>query len=115
MRPDSYCKRFINIIKTHNELLDIKNGIKTETKKPCHTKNSLKAQLNVQSVKIPKFRFHDLRHYHATSLYENNIADQYAAERMGHDIKVLKGIYQHLGLNKKKEEDEKVKKLYNSK
>lgn len=115
MRPDSYCKRFIKIIKTHNELYDTINGNKEDTKKPCHTKKSLKAQLVIQGKKIPKFRFHDLRHYHATDLYEKGIADQYAAERMGHDIRVLKGIYQHLGLEKKREYDEKVKRMYNAK
>lgn len=45
-------------------------------------------------------RFHDLRHYHATQMFENPpISDQYAAERLGHDINTLKTIYQHLMVN----------------
>lgn len=61
---------------------------------------------------LPKVRFHDLRHYHASLLYKNNVPDLYAAERLGHDIWVLKKIYQHLGLEEKKELDEKVKKIF---
>lgn len=54
-------------------------------------------------------RFHDLRHYHASFLYKNNIPDLYAAERLGHDIQVLKGIYQHLGLDKKEQLDNVIR------
>lgn len=59
-----------------------------------------------------KIRFHDIRHYHASILYKNNVPDLYAAEKLGHDIWVLKRIYQHLGMDDKKEIDEKVKKLF---
>ena len=62
--------------------------------------------------KLPKIRFHDLRHYHASLLYKNNVPDQYAAERLGHDIWVLKKIYQHLGLEENKELDQKVKDIF---
>lgn len=64
---------------------------------------------------LPKVRFHDLRHYHATFLYENDIPDHYAAKRLGHDILVLKKIYQHLGLKKEKECDEKIMKILGNK
>ncbi len=57
-------------------------------------------------------RFHDLRHYHASILYKNNVPDLYAAERLGHDIWVLKKIYQHLGLEDKKTIDAQVKNLF---
>ena len=62
--------------------------------------------------KLPKIRFHNLRHYHASILYKNNVPDLYAAERLGHDISVLKGIYQHLGLKEKGEIDDKVRGLF---
>lgn len=65
--------------------------------------------------KLPQIRFHDLRHYHAVFLYENNIPDHYAAERLGHDIWVLKRIYQHLGLEKKHEYDEKIRNILDKK
>ncbi|HWQ43130.1 MAG TPA: hypothetical protein VN456_13995 [Desulfosporosinus sp.] len=54
----------------------------------------------VRDKKIPKTRLHFLRHYHATWLYDNDALDHLAAERLRHDIKVLKGIYQHLGVKK---------------
>ncbi len=60
---------------------------------------------------LPKVRFHDLRHYHASFLYKNNVPDLYAAERLGHDIWVLKRIYQHLGLKERQDMDNKVKNL----
>ena len=66
----------------------------------------------VRENKLPKIRLHDLRHYHASLLYKHNVPDHYAAERLGHDIWVLKKIYQHLGLEDKKELDEKVKGLF---
>lgn len=66
----------------------------------------------IKEKKLPKVRYHDLRHYHAVFLYENGIPDLYAAERLGHDIWVLKKIYQHLGIEKKKEFDEKIKDLF---
>jgi integrase len=62
-------------------------------------------------LKLPNIHFHDLRHYHASWLYEMKIPDQYAAERLGHDIHVLKSIYQHLGLDRKVEIDESIKKI----
>lgn len=61
---------------------------------------------------LPKVRFHDLRHYHASLLFKNSIPDLYASERLGHDIWVLKKIYQHLGLKEEKALDEKVKNLF---
>ena len=61
---------------------------------------------------LAKVRFHDLRHYHASLLYKNNVPDLYAAERLGHDIMVLKKIYQHLGLKEKQELDQKVKDIF---
>jgi len=66
----------------------------------------------VRKHKLPKIRLHDLRHYHASLLYKHNVPDHYAADRLGHDIWVLKKIYQHLGLEDKKELDEKVKRLF---
>lgn len=59
----------------------------------------------VDEKKLPDVRFHDLRHYHATWMYNQHIPDQYAAQRLGHDIKTLKGIYQHLAVDVKKEMD----------
>ncbi|EHQ88226.1 site-specific integrase [Desulfosporosinus youngiae] len=62
----------------------------------------------VRDKKIPKTRLHFLRHYHATWLYENDVLDHLAAERLGHDIRVLKAIYQHLGVKKKEQINTKI-------
>lgn len=69
----------------------------------------------IKKHKLPPVRFHDLRHYHASWLYEQGIPDQYAAKRLGHDIYILKSIYQHLGVDKQNELDDKIRKLYNKK
>lgn len=57
-------------------------------------------------------RFHDLRHYHASQMYDQGIPDQYVADRLGHDIQVLKGIYQHIGVDRKRDLDNKVRHLH---
>ncbi|MEW5952667.1 MAG: tyrosine-type recombinase/integrase [Bacillota bacterium] len=58
---------------------------------------------------LPPARFHDLRHYHATWMYNQGILDHYAAGRLGHDIKTLKSIYQHLRVDIKTEMDDIIK------
>ena len=80
MRPDSFGKRFAGII---DELVKTKH--------------------------IRKIRFYDLRHYHATEMYRLKIPDQYAAKRLGHDVAVLKGIYQHLHLDDEISMDNRVR------
>lgn len=53
---------------------------------------------------IEHFRFHDLRHYHASVLLELGIPDKYAMERMGHATNnILKNVYQHTRTQKQKE------------
>lgn len=45
---------------------------------------------------VPKFRFHDLRHYAASILHALNIPDAYIMQRGGwENDAVLKGIYRH--------------------
>lgn len=69
----------------------------------------------IKENNLPKIRFHDLRHYHATDLYNNNYPDHYAAKRLGHDITVLKKKYQHLGLEKQNELDKKIREMQKNK
>jgi len=63
----------------------------------------------IQKRKLPPIRFHDLRHFHATWLYNQGIPDHYAAQRLGHDIHVLKGIYQHLNVDRKLDIDDSIR------
>ncbi len=60
-------------------------------------------------------RFHDLRHYHATFLHNSGIDDFYAANRMGHDINVMRGIYQHLQIDRKETIDTHLKNTFQTK
>jgi len=66
----------------------------------------------VREKGLPKIRFHDLRHYHASWLYARGVPDQYAAQRLGHDIKILKSIYQHLGLDRQAEIDDNIRQMF---
>lgn len=66
----------------------------------------------VREKGLPQIRFHDLRHYHASWLYAKGVPDQYAAQRLGHDIKILKGIYQHLGLDRQMEIDDNIRQMF---
>ena len=51
-----------------------------------------------------KFRFHDLRHYHASLMLALGIPNKYAMERMGHSTdNMLKTVYQHTMAEKSKE------------
>lgn len=54
-------------------------------------------------------RFHDLRHYHASWLYKNGILDHKAADRIGDDIRTLKQVYQHIGVDDSDDIDEEIR------
>ncbi len=71
--------------------------------------NNFRLYLQRRNVKV--YTLHELRHFHATWLFENNILDHYAAKRMGHSIQILKETYQHLGLKKQEEQDEKIMRI----
>lgn len=53
-------------------------------------------------------RFHDLRHYHATWLYNNGIPDLFAAQRLGDDLNTIKTIYQHIAEDKATEINKEI-------
>ncbi|MBB6215633.1 integrase [Anaerosolibacter carboniphilus] len=69
----------------------------------------------VKTRNLPSIRFHDLRHYHASWLYKQGIPDHYAAQRLGHDIHVLKGIYQHLDMDVKSDIDNLIRSNFDEK
>ena len=66
----------------------------------------------IDRKKLPDIRFHDLRHYHASWLYSRGVPDQYAAQRLGHDINILKTVYQHLGLDRQIEIDDNIRNMF---
>lgn len=113
-------KNGIRIVAAPDYLIDLLASIKSDMKviirHEIFTQNphsfTKKYARILKENNLPKVRFHDLRHYHASQLYKNNVPDLYAAERLGHDIWVLKKIYQHLGLEERKELDQKVKDIF---
>lgn len=50
----------------------------------------------VTDNKLPHIRFHDLRHYHISDMYDQGIKDKYAAKRAGDNPETIRKIYQHL-------------------
>jgi integrase len=100
-RPDGYSGRFGDLIDEYNKAFD--EG-KSRNAKPYKRRHSF----NLQPQKLPDIRFYDLRHYHATYMFEHGIDDQYAARRLGHEVAVLKKTYQHLREKRKTETDVKV-------
>ena len=50
---------------------------------------------------LPHFRFHDLRHYYASTMLSLGIPNKYAQNQMGHSTDTtLKNIYQHIQSDK---------------
>lgn len=55
------------------------------------------------------FRFHDLRHYYASTLLAIGMPDKYAMQQMGHSTtNMLKNVYQHVMENKMLELEDKL-------
>lgn len=63
--------------------------------------------LLLERCKVPRFRFHDLRHYQASILHAMGVPDKYIIERGGwRTDSTLKNIYQHT-MDEKRQEVEK--------
>lgn len=62
---------------------------------------------------VPDYRFHDLRHYHATWLHENGYPDSYAAAAMGQTPDIFRNTYQHLRPDIQFELDKNIDNLVN--
>jgi len=51
----------------------------------------------IEKAKLPKIRFHDLRHTHATLLLSQGVNPKIVAERLGHaDVRITLDTYSHL-------------------
>ena len=101
----------MNLIQEHIKNMRKNNRTKHPGKLFGYLPNSYSQRFHkiIADNNLPSIRFHDLRHFHASYLYNTGIPDHYAAERLGHDIQTLKSIYQHLGLKRKTEVDEAIK------
>lgn len=66
-------------------------------------------------IGVPKFRFHDLRHYQASILLAMGIPDKYIMERGGwKSLSTLKNIYQHTMEKKSNEVSSKINSYFSS-
>jgi integrase len=51
----------------------------------------------ISGTKLPRIRFHDLRHTHATQLLKSNVHPKIVQERLGHeDISTTLNLYSHV-------------------
>lgn len=73
----------------------------TQEGKPVHP-NSLALRFNrlIAQAKVPKIRFHDLRHTAATLMLANNVHPKIVQERLGHsDISMTLNRYSHVTMD----------------
>lgn len=67
----------------------------------------------VKRCGITPFTFHALRHYYASVMMTLNIPNKYAMQMMGHaSDNMLKNVYQHTMLDKKKEVEQAVTQFF---
>ena len=70
---------------------------------PDHITNCFE-HLQLRCFDRIKYRFHDLRHYHASVMLALGVPNKYAMERMGHATdNMLKSVYQHTIKDKQQE------------
>ncbi|WP_090798194.1 site-specific integrase [Paenibacillus sp. GP183] len=66
----------------------------------------------IKNSNVPKIRFHDLRHTHATMLLKENISPKIVSERLGHaDVRITLDTYSHVLPSMQKETAQLVGKL----
>ena len=54
-------------------------------------------QMTIGKIKLPRVRFHDLRHAHATHLLSNGVHPKVASERLGHSrVGITLDLYSHV-------------------
>lgn len=102
-------------ISAPSNLIDLLKKSRGEAAEGDHIVNLDFRQINYRfekmltTLQIPHFRFHDLRHYHASVLLAMGVPNKYAQERLGHATdNMLKTVYQHTMQNKRQELDGKL-------
>jgi integrase len=70
----------------------------TGTGEPIHPRNLLREFRELlQSAGLPRIRFHDLRHTHATILLNQGVAVNVVSRRLGHSrASITLDVYTHL-------------------
>lgn len=85
----------------------------TRNGKPMIPRNFRKEFYNlIEKIALPKIRFHDLRHTHATILIQQNVNVKLISERLGHaDIETTLNTYSHVLLDMQKSVSDKLDKI----
>lgn len=85
----------------------------TKSGKPMIPRNFRKEFYNlIEQLGLPKIRFHDLRHTHATILIQQNVNVKLISERLGHsDIETTLNTYFHVLPDMQKSVSDKLDKI----
>ncbi|MGE7683885.1 tyrosine-type recombinase/integrase [Peribacillus simplex] len=85
----------------------------TKDGKPMIPRNFRKEFYNLtEKIDLPKIRFHDLRHTHATILIQQNVNVKLISERLGHaDIETTLNTYSHVLPDMQKSVSDKLDKI----
>jgi integrase len=69
-----------------------------EDGEPMQPRSLTRAWMEViGKIKLPRIRFHDLRHAHATHLLSNGVHPKVASERLGHSrVGITLDLYSHV-------------------
>ncbi|WP_424475039.1 tyrosine-type recombinase/integrase [Oceanobacillus kimchii] len=86
-------KQYADILYKDNDLI-----VCTNIGTPCNPRNLLRSFYSlIEKSKVPKIRFHDLRHTHATLLLKQGVNPKIVAERLGHsNIHITLDLYSHV-------------------
>ncbi|MDV2685175.1 site-specific integrase [Alkalihalophilus lindianensis] len=91
--------------------------IRTSVGTPLSPRNLLRSFYSIiEKANVPKIRFHDLRHTHASLMLKQGVNPKIVSERLGHaNVRITLDTYSHLLPNLQKDTAEQFGKLfYNS-
>lgn len=91
--------------------------ITTNEFNPIHPRNLTQALFRaIQSAELPRLRFHDLRHTHASLLLSTGISPKVTQERLGHArIETTMNTYSHVFPSMQQEAADKIGELLSAK
>ncbi len=101
-------------LKTGPSYQDYDLVICTDSGTPVNPENLKKSYSRlIQAAGVPKIRFHDLRHTHATMLLSQGVNAKVISERLGHsNIKTTLDIYSHILPNMQEEAANQIDALF---
>ncbi|MDQ0350362.1 integrase [Alkalibacillus filiformis] len=125
MRSVSLSDYILNELIKHKEIIELEKikynkeynnndlVICTEYGNACHPRNLLRLLYShIKKTNLPRIRFHDFRHTHASLLLEADVNIKIISERLGHSsIKITLDTYLHLLPNMQQEASEKFEEL----